>query len=290
MTKVSPPPKAAEEEVLSHLEQRGFRIHRRSPIHKTLLATLSPDQYSSFYRLLGHYGFRIFLRDVIRDRRRIRLASLTRYLSRSQVRQHMDLLLDMGIVRRRRAGLELAAGEVDSFGDTLEWYVAQILRREFAIPSIWGITPAGTAHGGDFDVLAVAAGRLAYLEVKSSPPKHVEESEVAAFLDRIEDVGPDVALFIEDTALRMKDKIVPLFEAALSKRPAWAAVAACRPRRLKDELFQVAGRIFIINGDPDLARNIGFCLRSFFRFGWSARLRMERRPGKTPPRKAGEAG
>jgi hypothetical protein len=172
MTKVSPPPETAEEEVLSHLEQRGFRI-------------------------------------------------------------------------RRRAGLELAAGEVDSFGDTLEWYVAQILRREFAIP--------------------------------------------AAFLDRIEDVGPDVALFIEDTALRMKDKIVPLFEAALSKRPAWAAVAACRPRRLKDELFQVAGRIFIVNGDPNLARNIGFCLRSFFRSGWSARLLMARRPGKAPPRKAGEA-
>jgi hypothetical protein len=271
-TRRSPSCAADEAEVLRHLRQRGLEVKRRAPFHKTLLAGLPPRGVDRFYRLVGHYGFRLFLRDLIRDRRRIRLAPLCRYLSRRQARAHLEALVELGILERRRTGLRFVPAEVNSLGDTLEWYVAEILRRELSIPALWGVTLDGTEHGGDFDVLALVAGRLAYLEVKSSPPKHVEGPEVEAFLDRTLDLAPDVALFIEDSSLRMKDKIVPLFESALRHRPAWTKLARCRPQRLRDELFQVGGRLFIVNSDPDLARNIAVCLDSYFRSGWSAHL------------------
>ncbi|MEE9219273.1 MAG: hypothetical protein V3U98_09430 [Acidobacteriota bacterium] len=264
-------------EVVRHLRQRGLEIKRSAPIHKTLLAALPARRAERFYHLFAHYGFRIFLRDLIRDRRRIRLAPLCRYVSRAQARSHLDTLVDLGILRRGRSGLRFVPAEVDSLGDTLEWYVAEVLRRVFAIPALWGVTLDSTPHGGDFDILALAGGRLAYMEVKSSPPKHVDESEVAAFLDRTLDLGPDLALFIEDSALRMKDKIVPMFESVLLERPRWSQFASGRPQRLRDELFQIGGRIFIVNSDPDLVRNIGLCLGAYFRSGWSAHLG----PGRT---------
>lgn len=309
-------PAAAEEEVLRHLRQRGLSLHRLSPLRKTLLEPLSDAGRERFYRLLRHYGFRLFLRDLIRDRRQIRVARLARYLTRSQAGRHVEALVNLGILRRHRARLDLATSGVDSFGDTLEWYVAEILGREFSIPAVWGVTLRGTEHGGNFDVLALPAGRLAYVEVKSSPPKHVEEEEVATFLDRVRDLGPDLALFLEDTSLRMKDKIVPLFESALAARAEWSAGgaalpswAACapprperdageasrpqpaapvppRPQRLRDEIFHVDSRIFIVNSDPDLARNLGHCLRAFFRSGWSDRLHS----GASGPVRSGAHG
>ena len=66
--------------------------------------------------------------------------------------------------------------------------------------------------GGDYDVLSWVERNLLYLEVKSSPPKHIEGIEIGAFLDRIEALMPNFAILLVDTELRMKDKLVPLFE------------------------------------------------------------------------------
>jgi hypothetical protein len=291
MDGIVPTPAAAEREVLRHLRQRGLRVKRCAPWEQTLVPDLVPAQRDRFYALLGRYSVRLLLRDLIRDRERIVPARLCRHLPRPLVQSLLLALRRLGVLRgrvlagsraavgRHSQALRLAAREADSFGDTLEWYVAEVLRREFSIPALWGVTLEGTRHGGDFDVLALPAGRLAYLEVKSAPPKHVEAQEVSAFLDRVEDLGPDLALFLEDTTLRMADKIVPLFEAALASRPRPAAPgsARCRrgtpaserPRRLAHELFEVGGRIFIVNSDPDLSCNLGLCLGAFFRSTWS---------------------
>jgi hypothetical protein len=287
MDPILPTRAAAEREVLRHLRQRGLRVKRCAPWSQTLLPSHSPAQLDRVYSALGQYSIRLLLRDLIRDRSRIELARLCHHLPRDLVRSHLLALRRLGVVRgrvasggsapggRRAPALRLAAEGADSFGDTLEWYVAEILRREFAIPALWGVTLEDTPHGGDFDVLALPGGRLAYLEVKSAPPKHVEEPEVSAFLDRIEDLGPDMALFLEDTTLRMADKIVPLFESALASRPRWAPLAAARPRRLRHEIFEVGNRIFIVNSDPDLTYNLGLCLAGFFRSTWDG---IPRRP------------
>ena len=50
--------------------------------------------------------------------------------------------------------------------------------------------------------------RLVYMEVKSSPPKGIELSEVSTFFSRIDDLMPEIAVLYNDTQLRMKDKLV----------------------------------------------------------------------------------
>ena len=116
------------------------------------------------------------------------------------------------------AGYVLSRRPITSFGPTLEWYVAELLKREFGAEALWGVKFRRPKVGGDYDVLAKLDGSLLYVEVKSSPPKQITDSEMTAFLDRVEDLSPEFSVFLMDTELRMKDKIVPMFEQALAKR------------------------------------------------------------------------
>jgi len=64
-----------------------------------------------------------------------------------------------------------------------------------------------------------------------------------------------------DTELRMKDKLVPMFEQELGKR-------SCEPSpvlRLERELFHVQERIFIVNAKESVKRNIGEVVGRYFR-------------------------
>jgi hypothetical protein len=116
------------------------------------------------------------------------------------------------------------------------------------------------AHGGDYDVVACAEGALIYAETKSAPPRQIAQAEVGAFLDRIDTLRPDVALFVADTTLRMRDKLVPLFAAETVRRTLdWPA------ERLEHETWRVGPEVYLVNADPDLARNLGCCLAAYYR-------------------------
>src|SRR5439155_495930 len=149
----------------------------------------------------------------------------------------------------------LCDDRIISFGGTLEWYVAQLLAREFECASAHGLRIAHAAHGGDYDVIACTEGEVVYLETKSAPPRQIVQEEVGAFLDRIDTLRPDVALFLADTTLRMRDKLVPLFAAEAARRGlGWEAT------RLERELWRVGPEVYLLNADPDLRRNVGTCL------------------------------
>src|SRR6266542_752765 len=61
--------------------------------------------------------------------------------------------------------------------------------------------------------------REAYLRGdQSSPPRHIDQKHVAAFFDRLEALRPDMAIFLEDTKLRMEDKLVKMFEVEVVRR------------------------------------------------------------------------
>jgi len=67
-------------------------------------------------------------------------------------------------------------------------------------------------------VVALMEGSLVYVETTSSPPKHIKQRDIQAFFDRLEVLAPDLAIYLEDTQLRMKDKIVMMFETELQRR------------------------------------------------------------------------
>lgn len=90
------------------------------------------------------------------------------------------------------------------------------------------------------------------MEIKSSPPKQIYHREISAFLDRADDLSPKISIFFVDTELRMKDKIVPMFETELQNRYKKTVPV----RRLVKELFHINRNIYIINSKGGISSNI----------------------------------
>src|SRR5262245_26730028 len=213
------------------------------------------------YALLGHYSYRLFLRDVCKYRTSLRPALLARYATPAVARRYLRFLAGAGLLAEvRRGQYRLADMRIASFGGTLEWYVAEVLAREFGCAAAHGLRIRRAPHGGDYDVVACAEGTVVYVETKSAPPRQIMPSEVGAFLERIDTLRPSLALFLADTTLRMRDKLVPMFAAAAAGRGTdW------EPARLEREIWRVGPEVYLLNADPDLVRNLGTCLAAHFR-------------------------
>jgi hypothetical protein len=255
------------------LNQRGFPIFQHGAYSQLLLApTASPEHRERFFQLMRRYSFRLFLRDLIHHPRAENLKELSRYCSLKTVRAYMKDLAWMGIVELSpNRGYRLVPEQVPSFGPTLEWYICEILKREFLAPAMFNVRLKNTLFGGDYDVISIVAGHLTYIEVKSSPPRGVELEAVSAFLNRVLDLQPGIAIFFVDTELRMKDKIAPLFIESLEQlgknQRDWAV------ERLVNEIFHIRHGIYLINSQKGVYSNLRICFRDF--------LHQERRSG--PP-------
>ena len=120
-------------------------------------------------------------------------------------------------------------------------------------------------------MLALVEGRLVLVEVKSSPPKHVTVDVLVQFFRRIEALGPAMAVFLEDTHLRLEDKIVPMFQEAIRARGTAHGTATIVQER--KHLYSVQpdpgaaneGRwgpgLLIAGAQPSLEANVAHCLR-----------------------------
>ena len=216
------------------------------------------------YGLMKKYSFRIFLRDLIASLPEMDMALLTRYCSEITAKEYLTILFEQQILRKAAPGqYALTNAHIHTIGDTLEWFVAQALRREFDCPAEQGIRLKHSGAGGDYDVIASIEGHLAYIEVKSSPPKHIEYPEIHAFFERVSELRPRMAIFLEDTHLRMRDKLVPMFEEELRQRFGSHADSDYPVCELHDEVFAVKNMIFLSNTKPDLTTNLGVCLKYF---------------------------
>ncbi len=245
------------------LQQLGFPVLSHGG-HSQLIFPrgLSGSMLGDFYRMMRRYSFRLFVRDLIQVPEGDDLARLTRYCSLRTVRTYLAILAQMGIVSLTGRGYRLIR-KVPSFGPTLEWYVNEILRLEFLSPALFAVKLQNTKIGGDYDVISVIAGHLVYIEVKSSPPRGVEHQAVDAFLARLRDLSPSIALLFVDTELRMRDKLVPLIAEGLEREgktgPYWEVL------RLEDEIFHVRHAIYILNSRKGVYSNLRTCFRDFLR-------------------------
>ncbi len=253
----------------SMLRRRGVNgIKYTSPDHIVLPEDCSQETEDTFYHLMKKYSFRIFLRDLIRHIKDLKPDHLTRYCSEEVAQQYLTILVQHHILQYVSSWqYKFTAGKVRNFGDTLEWFVAQVMRREFVSPATWGNRLKNRNVGGDYDVIAAVENRFTYIEVKSSPPKHIDIPEVTAFVDRIQSLRPDFAIFLEDTHLRMKDKLVVMFQEEMQRRYDKHAEWDYAVQRLQDEIFTINNIIFISNTKPDLISNIGICLKHVFARG-----------------------
>jgi len=251
------------------LKMRGLRVFRKNPTEGLFFPPdLPPFQRTHFYEMMKKYSFRLVLRDMVKHQRRFRVEDLTHYCTVKVAGEYCSLLCEMGIIEAsERETYRTCAPSLYSFGPTLEWFVAEMFKREFASPALYGMSLKETSSGGDYDVLAAWNNRLVYVEVKSSPPKGIEISEIATFFSRLDDLLPDVAILFNDTQLRMKDKLVVMFEEELGRRYGRESESHYPVERLIEELFHVRHRIFIINSKKDVVGNFHHCLRNYLQYG-----------------------
>ena len=251
------------------LKMRRIRVFRKNPTERLFFPPRLPLSYrNQFYERMKKYSFRLVLRDMIKHQDRFHIQDLTHYCSPKVARGYCDLLYKMGAIQRDRTGrYRTRISPIYSFGPTLEWFIAEMFRREFASPALYGVHVKKTPSGGDYDVISSWNRRLVYVEVKSSPPKGVELGEVKTFLSRIDDLLPEVAILFNDTQLRMKDKLVVMFEEELDRKYGGESKNLYPVERLLEELFYIRHRIFIVNSKKDVVENFHVCLRDYLQHG-----------------------
>lgn len=214
-----------------------------------------------FSMLLRHYAFRLFLRGAIQRPDGFAPDAATPYVNGPVARRFADALVALGIGRQRPDGRYQLVRPAASFGPTLEWYLSRELERGLGFDVATGVQFHAPGVGGDLDVVAAAEGKLVYLELKSSPPKHLSDEEVRAFFDRVVVLRPDLTLFVVDTALRLSDKVVPMLHAQLTRRGS-SGVAA--PQRIKREVWMLTSHLYAVNSRPDLVANVALAIAQGF--------------------------
>jgi hypothetical protein len=247
------------------IKARGMLIHRQDPGDELIFSPqASSGEQTSLYQLLRHYSFRLFLRDVISSKDAFRATGLVRYCSLEAAQRYCASLCELKVAEPLgEETFRLVNRSLVSFGPTLEWFVSQMFRREFASPARFGVRFKETPSGGDYDVIALWEGRMVYVEIKSSPPRGIERGEIGSFLARITDLLPDIAFLFNDTQLRMKDKVVLMFEEELHERYGTSSSNRFPVARLVDELFHINHRIYIVNSKRDVVANFNHCLRDY---------------------------
>ena len=273
---------------------RGLDFDRFNPVDDLLLPPSGNRADNDAYRsLLDHYAVRLLLKEIIKaedpDAWIKGRRSVERFCHPEALDSYLESLKELGILRDSGKGNPIVSVPVRNFGATYEWYVARVLSTDFHCPSVWGARFADMDSGGDHDVISSVSGRLMYLEVKTAPPKHIEMPEISGFIHRLWDVAPDIAVFHNDTHLRMKDKIVPLLEEGIKEFKKTSKVqtpmSKKRPiptfnvklstfngkdagfERLEREIFHLDSCLYVINSKPDLKRNLSAVFRHYFRKG-----------------------
>jgi hypothetical protein len=232
------------------LKRRGFTIYKKEQSDDLLL----PDKkYTArYYNKLKKYSFRLFLRDIIKNQDYIIPERVTRFATREVSVKYIDFLLITGIIERYRNGYRLINRPIKSFGKTLEWFAASLIKKDFQSTTSWSVIFKRRKIGGDYDLVAKIDSSLLYMEIKSSPPKQIHDREIKAYINRVEDMSPEISIFFVDTELRMFDKIVPMFEAEFKRRSG----SEFSIERIEKELFHINNKIFIINSKHDISANI----------------------------------
>lgn len=260
--------KGDEPPVLRILRQRGLRVCQKEPAWRTIHHHLGTGEpVDRFNQLFQSYSYRIFLRDLITFSDMIHPERFGPFIDRERIETYMDFSLELGLVKKVPGGTySFSFKDITDIGDTFEYALSLILE-DMGFDVTWGVKFEGIESGGDFDIIGLASGKLFYLEAKTSPPKHIEMSEMRNFLDRITSLRPDFAIFINDTHLRMKDKLVPLMESDIEARSG----LKLSMNRIEREIFGMEGFLYIMNTKRDIPGNIRVCVEDFFQSDWEKR-------------------
>jgi hypothetical protein len=244
-----PPPRGAPSpggEPIAMLARRGLHPRPSAP-DLPFPAQLADGAADRIAARLGHYAFRLFLRGAILAGGDFLPEAATRYVDAIHAGRMAMELVRLGIAEPAGGGRYRLRHRARSFGGILEWWVGRELARRLGVEVATGVRSGARGAGGDLDVVAAVEGKLLYVELKSSPPKHVSPEELRAFLGRVRAVRPHLSVLAVDTALRLGDKVLPQLA---------ALVPGAAPVRLLREDYRVAPGLYAVNARQDLVENL----------------------------------
>lgn len=224
------------------------------------------DQTEQFFRILKRYSARLLLHDLLIHPEGAELKELTNYCSEKSARRILRAFEKTGAIRTVVNQFKPELKSNMRIGDVIEWFITVTLAKIFQAPAISNVSVRGGYAGGDYDVLANWMGKLVFIEVKSAPPKGIHNPEIAAFLQRVFDLLPDIAIFFDDTHLRVKDKIVLMFEEELIHLRGIKSLKDVPIERVSGQIFHLAHYLYIMNSKRDIGRNLTTVFRDYLRY------------------------
>ncbi len=264
--------KAVHDEMYSienTLKRRGYVFAGEGHMESVILPHNQPD-IDGFYHYMDSRTFRNILKKIVTKKSNIQHEDFVNECSEAKLQEYLGFLESSGILKEESHSSFSLALDIDGFGYTLEWYVAELFKRELSCTAAWGVRVKDIRVGGDFDVLARVEAELAYVETKSASSEGIDESEIRHFLQRDQDFDPDISIFLVDT----RDDLSPLISAFEDVMTPTLAVDAGttdpnyrhKIQRLSDfgGIYHPLRRIFIINSKPSILKNLRWCLNYYF--------------------------
>ena len=257
------------------LRHRGFFVESNGKNHDILLPLdreipLSGEDCNEFRRLFSHASFRKMVRQITADNGGAHIDQLSAICG-NHSQEYIGFLERIG-VGERTGDFVILTRPIDNIGKTLEWYVADVCKREFDGSAEWSVSLSEFRYG-DCDVIAWLPPTLVSIETKSSRPSEISNTELKHFLQRGLDLAPDMAVLLVDTDDDLAELAERLFElmipcVRLSSRindPKW---------RHDDKPFidlqtNFSGvwfgffRFYLTNSDPSIRTQISRCLRHY---------------------------
>ena len=188
-----------------------------------------------------------------------------------KIDERVDDLVRLGILKLGDDGYLALSKPVDNIGPTLEWYVAQVIGREMAGASGWGVKLKGITVGGDYDVLAWI-DQLLYVETKARRPDAITKQEMLLFLQRGEELSPEIQVLMIDTDDDLGTFVDRIFLEAMREPiglPAnWSPVREnmfTAPGHPYDGIYTFGRRLYVTNTKAGVAEALRRCVRHYNR-------------------------
>lgn len=231
-----------------------------------------PDWDNNFYNFMCKISFRKMIRFMLAHPSGVSEKELSEALSQasSTIRERLKYLSDSGVVEEQgKSQWYLTKGAPNNFGPTFERYIKSVFEREFICSSEWGVELEGF-QDGDFDVLALVDSALCYVECKTAQTKDISNSELRYFLQRSQDLAPEMAILLVDTEDSLETLVRNVESILTSLARKESADQNWKPS--KPFLREPSGfkgiyfghrRIFVTNARPSVVSNLRLCLRFY---------------------------
>ena len=256
------------------LAKRGFRMVGQGDEKLAIIpkgGDLTED--GEFHKFYNNYTFRKIMRHIVAKGGLAHTKELKSICSSSKLKDFMAFLINSRLVKDSSDDTWELEEKVDSWGYTLEWYISELMYQKLGCASQWGVKIGGLYAGGDYDVLSFVNGLLIYIESKGKNPDEICDSEIKYFLQRVQDLSPEIAIMLVDTDSQLAELVHHFTEILLpivklrsgSNDAEWIpAKSIIKTLPEFNELHFYPRQIFITNSQPQILHSIQDCLRYYY--------------------------